>query len=619
MCGIVGYIGLNKTINHSNKIIEDAIEKLNKRGPDAKGHFRDEFCEMGHARLSIIDTSKNANQPIYDKDQRYVLVYNGEIYNYLELKKELISKNYNFKSNSDTEVLLYGIIEFGKEFIKKINGFFAFCFYDKKEKYFLLGRDRFGIKPLIYSLNGERLIFSSELKSILSYPIKRDIDRQALSQFFRHTYIPAPRTIVQNCKKLLPGEIMEIQNNKVEISKYYSYYPTKLSDDNYETAQKKIKDLLYKSVERRLVSDVPLGTFLSGGVDSSIISAIAKEYKSDLQTFSLGFKDQPLFDESKYANKIAKHIGSNHHSFDITSKELYQNLNDFLDYSDEPFADSSALNVYLLSKKTRENVSVSLSGDGADELFSGYNKHQALYFSEEKNWKNSIIKNWGGLSKLLPSSRNSKIGNYGRQLKKLHYGLNLNSSKRYLEWASFMEESEVYNLTSQKINYEYLEPISLNKRSINDFLYYDFNLVLDNDMLRKVDMMSMANSLEVRTPFLDHKLVEYVFSLPESYKIESGNMKKILKDTFKNHVPKNHFNRKKHGFEVPLKKWFKNEMSGFIKNEIFENNILVKQGIIKQHGVDMIKNKWINNSVGNNVYHIWSLIMLNNFVKKYLV
>ena len=203
MCGIVGYICLNKTINHSNKIIEDAIEKLNKRGPDAKGHFRDEFCEMGHARLSIIDTSKNANQPIYDKDQRYVLVYNGEIYNYLELKKKLISKNYTFKSNSDTEVLLYGLIEFGKEFIKKINGFFAFCFYDKKEKHFLLGRDRFGIKPLIYSLNSERLIFSSELKSILSYPIKRDIDQQALSQFFRHTYIPAPRTIIQDCKKLL--------------------------------------------------------------------------------------------------------------------------------------------------------------------------------------------------------------------------------------------------------------------------------------------------------------------------------------------------------------------------------------------------------------------------------
>ena len=618
MCGIAGFISFNQTITHPAIHLEKSLERLNKRGPDASGIFRDNNCELGHTRLSIIDTSKEANQPMTDSSERYILVFNGEIYNYAELKKELDKKNFKFKTSSDTEVLLHGLIHFGKNYLKKLDGFFSFCFYDKKEESYLLARDRFGIKPLIFSKTEKGLIFASELKAVLAYEIDKEIDRQALALYFRHTYIPAPKTILKSCLKLLPGNYIEIQANEMKIESYYSYYPIEQSKDDYGTAKKKVKELLHQSVNRRLVADVPLGTFLSGGVDSSIVSAIAKEYKSDLNTFSIGFPDEPIFDESKYAEKVANHIGSKHHCFNVTNKELYQNLEDILDYIDEPMADSSAINVYILAKETKQSVTVSLSGDGADELFSGYNKHQALYFSLQKNFSNKAIKKLGGGAKFLPSSRNSKVGNIGRQIQKLHVGLNKNTLERYLEWASFMDEKNIQKLTQQSIDFNYVDEINHQKDEFNNFLFYDFNLVLDNDMLRKVDLMSMANSLEVRTPFLNHELVEYVFSLPSSFKIDNKNRKKILKESFKDVLPSEVFNRKKHGFEVPLKKWFNNEMKLFLDQEIFNNNPLIGEGILKKEGLNEIYQSWKKNSSGNNVYHIWSLLVLSNFFKKYI-
>jgi asparagine synthase (glutamine-hydrolysing) len=618
MCGITGFISLNQPINHSPNHLNEAINRLRKRGPDAKGIYRDENCEFGQTRLSIIDTSAAGNQPMKDDSERYVLIFNGEIYNYLSLKEDLTKKGILFKTTSDTEVLLQGLILEGKKFIDKINGFFAFCFYDKKEQKFLLARDRFGIKPLLYSKTNAGFIFASELKAILAYEVDKEIDKESLSLFFRHTYIPAPKCILKSCAKLLPGHLIEIVESKVTIEKYYNYYPSKISSDNYETAQKKVKELVYQSIEKRLVADVPLGTFLSGGVDSSIVSAVAKELKPDLNTFSIGFPDEPLFDESKYAQNVADHIGSSHHCFNVTNKQLYQNLEDILDYLDEPMADSSAINVFILSQQTKKNVTVSLSGDGADELFSGYNKHQALFFSLQEKLSNKLIKKLGGSSKYLPSSRNSKVGNLGRQIQKLHSGLNKNTNERYLDWASFMEENNVEKLTGRKITADYVNFTNSEADIFNNFLYYDFNLVLENDMLRKVDLMSMANSLEVRTPFLDHELVDYVFSLPSEYKIDAKDRKKILKSTFKHQLPSEVFNRKKHGFEVPLNKWFNNEMKSFLTDEIFHNNKMVNEGLLKKEGLNNVYQKWMKNSTGNNVYHIWSLIVLDNFLKKYI-
>ena len=615
MCGIAGFISLNQPIEHNSSHLELALKKMHKRGPDANGIYRNSKVELGHTRLSIIDTSSDANQPMTDESGNYTLVFNGEIYNYKELKEELKKKGVNFKTESDTEVLLQGFIHEGKSFLHKLNGFFACCFYDSVKNKSILARDRFGIKPFYYYHHSNKFIFGSELKAILAYPIEKNIDKDALNQYFRFNYIPAPQTIFQLCKKLLPGHCITIEKNEVTIKSYFSYYPSEISSDSYEDAKQKISNLIYDSVERRMVSDVPLGTFLSGGVDSSIISSVASKIKPDLNTFSIGFPDEPLFDESKHAEHVAKHLGTNHHTFQVTNSTLYQNLDEILEYMDEPFADSSAINVYLLSKETRKNVTVSLSGDGADELFSGYNKHQALHLSLQNNLTNKLVKNFGGLASLLPDSRNSKLGNFGRKLNKLHKGLKLSNSERYLEWASFMTREEVSQLTNLSYRNHQFNNLKKGSEAFNDFLSQDFNLVLVNDMLKKVDLMSMANSLEIRTPFLDHELVNYVFSLPSNYKIDKHNRKKILKDAFSKELPKEVFNRNKHGFEVPLKKWYKKELKSFLDNHIFTNNILVKEDILTLEGVQNIHHNFTSGSSGNNVYHIWALIVLEKYFR----
>ena len=618
MCGITGFISLNNNITHSKNHLVDAVKTLHKRGPDNSGIFRSEHCELGHARLSIIDTSSAAHQPMQDPSKRYTIVFNGEIYNFKSLKLELEKKGHCFQTQSDTEVVLHSYIEYGEKCLNKFNGFFGFCIYDSEEKSALIARDRFGIKQVYFSIDHNGLTFGSELKAILAYPIIKNLDKDALNLYFRYNYIPAPYTILNSCKKLLPGECIKIKNNNCEIEKYYTYYPTIIpSNDSYEQAKDKIKDLLLKSVESRMIADVPLGTFLSGGVDSSIISLIASQLKDNLNTFSIGFPDEPLFDESSYAEEVAKHIQSKHQTFQVTNNTLFQHLEDILDYMDEPFADSSAINVYLLSKETKEHVTVSLSGDGADELFSGYNKHAALYFADKNNFQNKLIKNSGFFFNRMPSSRNSKIGNLGRKLAKLSQGLTLNKEERYLDWASFMNVKEVKALTNHTV---FKHPINnINFKSFNDYLYADFNMVLPNDMLKKVDLMSMANSLEVRTPFLDHQLVEYVFSLPSSYKIDSKSRKKILKDAYRNDLPSNVFNRKKHGFEVPMEKWFKNQLKSYLNDTIFNNNVMVKEGLLK---ADQLKSMQVSLQKGNSgdiVLQTWALISLDHWFRKNLI
>ena len=616
MCGIAGFISLNQPIDHNSSNLELALKRMRKRGPDAQGIFRKSKVELGHTRLSIIDISTDANQPMTDESGRYTLVFNGEIYNFKELKEKLKKNGVNFKTESDTEVLLHGFIREGKSFLNKLNGFFACCFYDSIKDKSILARDRFGIKPFYYYHQSNKFIFGSELKAILAYPIEKTIDHDALNQYFRFNYIPAPQTIFESCKKLLPGHCITIEKNKVEIESYYHYYPTALNSDSYDDAKQKVSDLIYKSVEKRMVSDVPLGTFLSGGVDSSIISAVASKIKPDLNTFSIGFPDEPLFDESKHAEHVAKYLNTNHHTFQVTNSTLYQNLDEILEYMDEPFADSSAINVYLLSKETRKNVTVSLSGDGADELFSGYNKHQALHLSLQNNITNKLVKNFGGLAMFLPNSRNSTIGNFGRKLKKLHHGLKLSNNERYLEWASFMDKQDIFKLTHLPYKNYSFNNLTKGEDKFNDFLSQDFNLVLVNDMLKKVDLMSMGNSLEIRTPFLDHELVKYVFSLPSNYKIDRKNRKKLLKDSFNKELPNEVFTRNKHGFEVPLKKWYKKELKTFLDDQIFTNNILVKEGLLNQEGIQNIHHNFTTSSSGNNVYHIWAIIVLEKYFKE---
>lgn len=621
MCGIVGNIVFNREDREEENLL-NAVKQLNKRGPDYSANFATKSGGLAHARLSIIDTTDGANQPMTDTSGRYTLIFNGEIYNYKSLKKGLESRGVQFITKSDTEVLLQLYIDKGVEALKELDGFFAFCIYDKEEDSYFIARDRFGIKPLLYYKDDTQFIFGSELKAILEFPIEKEVDKASLTQFFQFNYIPEPNSIFTKVKKLLPGHSIKIKGGAIEIKKYYEFYINqKNSKDSYSVAKQKVKQLLEESVEKRMISDVPIGSFLSGGIDSSIIATIASRLTPNLHTFSVGFKDEPYFDETKYAKLVANKIKSEHTVFSLSNNDLYEHFEQVLDYIDEPFADSSAINVFLLSKYTKEQVTVALSGDGADELFSGYNKHEALRMADQKSVKNSLIKAGKPLYKMLPQSRQSKLGNLGRQLDKYAKGLSLSQKDRYITWASFMEQNKAKSLVKGNFSFderkENVLPFSVN--SMNDVLYADFNLVLTNDMLKKVDNMSMANSLEVRTPFLQHNLVEYVFSLPENYKIDSNTRKKILKEAFIEDLPEELFSRPKHGFEVPLLKWFKNEMANYLKKNVFNQELIELQGFLNWNEVAKIESLLHSNSPKDAVSSTWALVIFQHWLKKYKI
>ncbi len=618
MCGIVGNINF-KHQKTDEVFLSNAVNQLNKRGPDHRSAVTTKNGGLGHARLSIIDTSKGANQPM--RIGNYTIVFNGEIYNYQSIKKSLESKGISFTTNSDTEVLLRLFIEKGEVFLNELDGFFSFCIYNEEEDTYFIARDRFGIKPLLYYQDDNQFIFASEMKAILQFPIQKEIDKASLTQFFQFNYIPEPNSIFTKVKKLLPAHFITIKKGTVVVKKYYNYYlKQEQTTDSYEVAKTKVKNLLEKSVKNRMIADVPVGAFLSGGVDSSIISSISSRLTKNLHTFSVGFKDEPYFDETQYAQLIAKKIKSEHTVFSLSNNDLYEHFERVLDYIDEPFADSSAINVFLLSKYTKNKVTVALSGDGADELFSGYNKHEALRIAAESNLKNTIIKAGKPFYKFLPQSRQNKIGNLGRQLDKYAKGLSLSNKDRYISWASFMEALKAQNLVKNNTDFDnrskQLLPFEVN--SMNDILYADFNLVLTNDMLKKVDSMSMANSLEVRTPFLQHDLVSYVFSLPEEYKIDKTSRKKILKDAFADDLPKELANRPKHGFEVPLLKWFKNEMEDYLNQNVFNQELIETQGILNWNEVKKIKQQLNSNSPKDAVSATWALVVFQHWFKKWM-
>ncbi len=633
MCGITGIYAFNE-IGRFNMInLANATKSLEKRGPDHQGMFTDYFVGLGHRRLSIIDTSSSGHQPMKDESGRYVIVFNGEIYNYKALRKYLLDKGVNFKSESDTEVLLQLFIHEKEKCLQKLNGFFVFAIFDKEEHSLFIARDRMGIKPLLYYQDGDKVIFGSEMKSLLSYGIPKDIDFTSLSQYLQFNYIPAPASIFKQVKKLMPGHYMLIKNKNVSIEKYYQipYDKDHLNPENldYEQQKAKLIDLMDGAVQKRLVADVPLGAFLSGGIDSSVITALASKHKSSLNTFSIGYRDEPFFDETKYANLVAKKFNTNHTVFSLSNLDLYDHLFDILDYLDEPFADSSAIPVFILSKHTRKVATVALSGDGADEIFSGYNKHNAALRAIEGGSTASAVKTLLPLWKALPKSRNSPFSNKVRQFQRFAEGMKLNHKERYWRWASFATPEETRAILSNAVK-ENLAPEDYQERKaailsifsgkglMNDILFTDMQMVLTNDMLTKVDAMSMANSLEVRVPFLDHNVVDFAFSLPESSKINRSMKKRILQDAFRDILPPELYKRPKHGFEVPLLKWFRNELRSMIENDLLKDDFIAEQGIFDVNGIRSLKEKLFSNNPEDIHSRIWGLIVFQHWWKKHI-
>jgi asparagine synthase (glutamine-hydrolysing) len=621
MCGITGILAFN-LVGRMNMIhLANATQALKKRGPDFQDIYHDDRAGLGHRRLSIIDTSAASNQPMWDESKRYCIIFNGEIFNFKLLKESLIKSGYTFFSQGDSEVLLKLYMRDGQACLNQLNGFFAFCIYDKQEQSFFVARDRFGVKPLLYAHDDDKFLFASEMKSIASYGIDKTLDFEAVLAYLQLNYIPAPQTVFKHVSKLLPGHFIKVRKGSFETKQYYAIPNSPIqAGQNYEEAKKTFKNLLDASVERRLVSDVPLGAFLSGGIDSSVITGIASQLKPDLHTFSIGFRDEIFFDETDYARLVSKKFNTEHTVFSLSNNDLYAHVHDILDYIDEPFADSSAINVYILSKETRKYATVALSGDGADELLGGYNKHAAFLRSLNPGLKEKAASALLPVLKLLPQSRNGTFSNKIRQAVRFGEGSKLSIPERYWRWAIFADRGEASSLLSEssrnQLAYDrfesfrklWLEPLAGNA-GMNEVLRTDMNLVLPNDMLRKVDLMSMANSLEVRTPFLDFELVNFIFSLPEDFKINKAIRKRILQDSFRDLLPTELYNRPKKGFEVPMLKWLRREMKSLIQDDLLSERMISEQGIFNYTEIQKLKQQLFSSNPGDVHARIWGLIV----------
>lgn len=629
MCGITGIFAFN-LVGKFNKVnVAAATMCLELRGPDNQNIYNDDWVALGHRRLSIIDTSAVAHQPMWDESGRYCIAYNGEVFNYRELRQHLEARGVKFFSQSDTEVVLKLFMLEKEKCLNKLNGFFALCIYDKQEQTFFVARDRYGVKPLLYLFDEDKFLFASEMKSIMQYGIDKTIDFTALYTYLQLNYIPAPDTIFRNVKKLLPGHYLTIANKKLTIGKYYDIPVAEDRSFTYDLAKEKLKELLDASVQRRLISDVPLGAFLSGGIDSSVITALAVKHKPDLHTFSIGFKDEKFFDETHYAKLVAEHFKTEHTVFSLTNDDLYEHVHNILNYLDEPFADSSAINVYILSKQTRKHATVALSGDGADEILAGYNKHEAFYRSFHSGIKENVVQALSPVWNLIPQSRNNTLSNKARQFARFAEGMKLPPKDRYWRWAAFADEGTAKNLLTadsvSKISEQHytegkaelLKHIT-GSGSMNEVLLTDAKLLLPNDMLTKVDLMSMANALEVRTPFLDFEVVNFIFSLPEAFKINPTMRKRILQDAFKDILPAQLYKRPKKGFEVPLLKWFRKEMKSMIVDDLLSKKLIDEQGIFNYAEIQKLKDQLFSSNPGDVHARIWGLVVFQFWWKKYM-
>mgnify|MGYP005748735457 CR=1 FL=1 len=633
MCGLAGVYAFTEAGARTLELLPAAAAAVARRGPDARGEFRSGMVGMVHTRLSVIAPSAMANQPFTEPSGRFTIILNGEIFNYRKLRSELTDKGTRFTTESDTEVVLQLYMREGQDFLKKLRGFFALAIYDAAENALFIARDRFGEKPLLYYKDADKFMFGSELGSLMALGVPRELDYTSLYQYLQLTYIPAPASILTGVKKLLPGHALYIRNGRVQSSVWYRLpYDAEKSTQSqmtYAQQQSKLRQLMDKAVTDRLVADVPVGAFLSGGIDSSVVVGLASAHVPDLHTFSVGFPEQPYFDETKYARLLAQKYNTNHTEVLLTSTELHENLFGMLEALSEPFADSSALAVYSLSRHVSQSFKAVLSGDGADELFGGYNKHLAEYKVITGGVGAGAVKQLEFFWKLLPKSRNSFVANKVRQLQRFAQGANLTPQERYWLWATWQTEADALQLL--KTNHRtaaasrlyfarksrLLDCLNNNHHNLNNVLCADWNLVLANDMLPKTDLMGMANGLEIRSPYLDHRLVKFAMALPASSKISKDRQKRILTDTFKDILPAELLSRKKKGFEVPLQH-FLNTKGQELVQELLAPGRIQEQGIFDVAAVMKLRDGVLGKQGGDQQAKLWSLLVFQYWWKKYM-
>lgn len=614
MCGISGYY------QYESKQFEPTdLEKMSKsilhRGPDATGFFSDQYVGLAHNRLSIIDLSEMANQPMESNDSRFVIVFNGEIYNYDELRREYQLKT---KTTSDTEVILELLARKGTDAIELFNGMFAIALYDKNEKSLTLIRDRMGVKPLFYYWDGIHFTFASELKSLLSIKYIKDnntISNESINEFLHLGYIPEPHSMWNKIYKFPSGCYAKLKNGNLTFSRYWNIEekidPNTFTDEIQ--VRETLRDLLVSSVRYRLKSDVPFGTFLSGGIDSSIVTAIAQHQLSKpLNTYSIAFPESKN-NEAEYARKVAKYLKTNHTELPVYEKDILGLIEPMLHLYDEPFSDSSSLPTMLVSKLSRQHVTMTLSGDGGDELFMGYGMY---------NWaqrlNNPMIKAFRkplGFALSFGNSRNK------RAAKVFDY-----KDESTLKSHIFSQEQYLFSRydISRVLHQDVLSDIKLseNSKKLDRQLtvkeqqaLFDMKYYLKDDLLVKVDRASMFYSLETRVPMLDYNIVEYALNIDESLKIKNGESKYILKQVLYDYVPVEFFNRPKWGFSIPLSQWLKNDLK-YLVDEYLNDSSIQNYGILDKIEVKRLLKMFYRDNVDYVYNRIWQLIVLQSFMKR---
>ena len=578
MCGIAGFI--NKKDN-KQKIIKGMTDKIIHRGPDAEGFYIDDDIALGHRRLSIIDL-KGGDQPIYNEDKSVVIVFNGEIYNYIELKDELTKKGHKFKTKCDTEVLVHGYEEWKENMPKKLRGMFAFAIYDIKNKELFLGRDNFGIKPLYYYENNDTFMFASEIKSLLVHPdFKKELNKDLVSPYLSFSFTPTKETLFKGVYRVDPGTTLLIKDGKVKTNRYY-HLSFDIKDDSYENCVNNIDKLMKESVEKHMLSDVEVGSFLSSGVDSSYLVCLAKPDK----TYTVGYSNKK-YNEIEYAKNLTKELKINNTSKVITKEEYLKIIPKIMYYLDEPTSDPAAVALYFVANLASKDVKVVLSGEGADEFFGGYNFYHTEF---DISWYNKIpyfIRHT--IAKIcmhLPEVWGINfLVRRGMKLEDNYIGVSKVFSER--ETKKFVKVSSKYK--NSDITKEVYDEFK-DKDNVTKMQAIDINFWLIKDILQKADRMTMANSLEGRVPFIDKEVFAYASSLPFPYKVTKENTKVALRDAAKRVVPTEAYKKKKLGFPVPLRAWMKEE--DFYKE--------IKRAFNTEISKELFNNKHINKLLDNH-------------------
>ena len=626
MCGICGKVGFDRESSVSRELIGDMLDTIRHRGPDDEGVYLAPQVGLGFVRLSIIDLA-GGHQPLSNEDGTVWIVFNGEIYNYRELRTFLLSKGHVLKTQSDTEVIVHLYEEFGPSCVEKLRGMFAFALWDAKIKTLLLARDRVGIKPLYYSLSNRAIVFGSEIKAVLADPtVSRDLAPEVIDRFLTFLYVPGEETLLRSIRKLAPGHYLVAKDGKTEIRQYWDLKFAEPSEPwTLESAERQLSELLAETVELHMIADVPVGVLLSGGVDSTaVLSYAAEKTDKEISTYTVGFAGSGFADERPYAKLAADKFGTRHRDMTISAADFADFLPKYVWHMEEPVCEPPAIAMYYVSKMARKDVKVLLSGEGGDEAFAGYNNYRSTVWMERLKRIYPPLNNamsWG-VSSLNSRIHSKRLAKYAPLLSAEfpHYYYSRTSTPFRYSGNGVGELLSADFLGS--IDKEFtIEPVrkllsAVQGQSVlNQMLYIDTKTWLPDDLLIKADKMTMANSLELRVPLLDHRLLEFAASLPPHYKLKGFNMKYIWKKALSKRVPEAILKRKKAGFPVPYESWLRNDLRGQVR-EILTDRKTLQRGYFAQPAVERLIAT--NNQHGTHPKEVFSLVALELWHRMFL-